>query len=164
MHISYHRGCCVCPPTTRNVAHQAQSDDLLPAGTTRHQYKTWHPLTYLANLFCFCRDKDISGLLSGARLRLQEAAATKQELAALRDSSAQQQQAHNDLLDQHQQLQETALVLQAQLAASQAAAGVDNVLLKQLVPRLVLEAAAVLAARQAAEAACKSCTPQKMHR
>jgi hypothetical protein len=115
-------------------------------------------------LFDFCRDKDISGLLSGARLRLQEAAATKQELAALRDSSAQQQQAHNDLMDQHQQLQETALVLQAQLAASQAAAGVDSVLLKQLVPRLVLEAAAVLAARQAAEAACKSCTPQKMHR
>jgi hypothetical protein len=115
-------------------------------------------------LFNYCRDKDIPGLLSGARLRLQEAAATKQQLAALRDSSAQQQQAHKDLLDQHQQLQETALVLQAQLAASQAVAAADSMVLKQLVPRLVLEVAAVLAPRQAADAACKPCTPHQMHR
>jgi hypothetical protein len=115
-------------------------------------------------LLRYCRDKDVTGLLCDARLLLEQGAAAKQELAALKDSSAQHQQAYDDIRHQYEQLREAALVAQAKLAAAQAAAGVDNVLLKQLVPRLVMEAAAVLAARQAAEAACKSCTPQNLFR
>jgi hypothetical protein len=102
----------------------------------------------------------VSGLLFDARLLLQQGAAAKQELAALKDSSAQQQQAYSDILRRHDHLLEEALVAQAKLAAAQAVAGIEGIMLKQLGPRLVLEAAAVLAARQAAEAACKSCTPE----
>lgn len=109
---------------------------------------TFSTCTLHAELLCgflwLYRDHDVGGLLKDARLLLQQGAAAKRELAALKSSSERQQQAYRDLLSQHEQLQEAALVLQAKLAAAQAVTGADRLLLKQLVPGLVAEAAAML--------------------
>lgn len=81
--------------------------------------------------------------------RLQGGKASRAALASLKHAAAQQQQEYKALQQEHEQLQETAAVCRAKLAAAEAVRAADALLLKHLIPSLVLECAAQLSIQQA---------------
>lgn len=107
------------------------------------------------------RDRDIPGLLLDVRRRLKQAQADRLELAALKHTSAQHQQQYQHLASQHELSQESAVVLEARLAAAQAAAAAEASLLQQMVPALVLQCAAILSAEQSLPTAQQTAKQQE---
>jgi hypothetical protein len=88
--------------------------------------------------------------------RLHGAKAARAALAALKHTSAQQQQDYRDLVSQHEQLQEAAAVCMAKLASAEAVKAADALLLKRLIPSLVLECAAELSIQWTTVQTCTS--------